>query len=89
MPDSGGSKVIDVLLVEDDEGDVLMTKEAFEYYKIRNRLHVVSDGDQALQFLRRTGPFDVITTELDLAEPESEQWISRSCESYIVPRRRG
>lgn len=38
---------------------------------------------------RRTGPFDVITTELDLAEPESEQWISRSCESYIVPRRRG
>jgi len=57
MPDCGGSKVIDVLLVEDDEGDVLMTKEAFEYHKIRNRLHVVSDGDQALQFLRRTGPF--------------------------------
>ena len=57
MPDCGGSKVIDVLLVEDDEGDVLMTKEAFEFHKIRNRLHVVSDGDQALQFLRRTGPF--------------------------------
>jgi CheY-like chemotaxis protein len=57
MPDCGGSRVIDVLLVEDDEGDVLMTKEAFEYHKIRNRLHVVSDGDQALQFLRRTGPF--------------------------------
>jgi len=51
------SRVIDVLLVEDDEGDVLMTREAFEYYKIRNRLHVVSDGDQALQFLRKTGPF--------------------------------
>jgi CheY-like chemotaxis protein len=57
MPDCGGSQVIDVLLVEDDEGDVLMTKEAFEYHKIRNRLHVVSDGDQALQFLHRTGPF--------------------------------
>ena len=51
------SRLVDVLLVEDDEGDVLMTKEAFEYYKIRNRLHVVSDGDQALQFLRQTGPF--------------------------------
>src|SRR5260370_28855800 len=51
------SRVIDVLLVGDDDGDVLMTREAFEYYKIRNRLHVVSDGDQALQFLRRTGPF--------------------------------
>src|SRR5260370_18534559 len=56
MTDYGDSKVIDVLLVEDDEGDVLMTREAFEYYKIRNRLHVVSDGDQALQFLRKTGP---------------------------------
>ena len=50
------SKVIDVLLVEDDEGDVLMTREAFEYYKIQNRLHVVSDGEQALQFLHRTAP---------------------------------
>jgi CheY-like chemotaxis protein len=49
--------VIDVLLVEDDEGDVLMTKEAFEYHKIRNRLHVVSDGEQALQFLRRIGTY--------------------------------
>jgi CheY-like chemotaxis protein len=57
MPEWGDSEVIDVLLVEDDEGDVLMTKEAFEYYKIRNRLHVVSDGEQALQFLRKTGPY--------------------------------
>jgi CheY-like chemotaxis protein len=51
------SRVVDVLLVEDDDGDVLMTKEAFDYYKIRNRLHVVHDGEQALQFLRRTGPY--------------------------------
>ncbi len=57
MSESGNPKVIDVLLVEDDEGDVLMTKEAFEYHKIRNRLHVVSDGEQALQFLRKIGPY--------------------------------
>ena len=57
MTDYSDSKLIDVLLVEDDEGDVLMTREAFEYYKIRNRLHVVSDGDQALQFLRNEGPY--------------------------------
>jgi CheY-like chemotaxis protein len=48
---------IDVLLVEDDEGDVLMTKEAFEYHKIGNKLHVVSDGEQALQFVRREGQY--------------------------------
>ena len=49
--------VIDILLVEDDDGDVLMTREAFEYHKIRNRLHVVNDGEKALQFLRRQGPY--------------------------------
>lgn len=49
--------VVDVLLVEDDDGDVLMTREAFEHHKIRNTLHVVNDGDQALQFLRRQGEY--------------------------------
>ena len=57
MADRDGLKPVDVLLVEDDEGDVLMTREAFEFYKIRNPLHVVTDGERALQFLRRTGPF--------------------------------
>jgi CheY-like chemotaxis protein len=57
MTEFDESRVIDVLLVEDDEGDVLMTREAFEYYKIHNRLHVVRDGEQALQFLHRTGPY--------------------------------
>jgi CheY-like chemotaxis protein len=57
MADQHDHKPVDVLLVEDDEGDVLMTREAFEFYKIRNPLHVVTDGEQALQFLRRTGPF--------------------------------
>jgi len=47
--------VIDVLLVEDDPGDALMTQEAFEHHKIRNSLHVVRDGVEALQFLRREG----------------------------------
>jgi CheY-like chemotaxis protein len=48
---------IDVLLVEDDEADALIIREAFEYYKIRNRLHVVTDGEQALQFLRKVPPY--------------------------------
>jgi CheY-like chemotaxis protein len=47
---------IDILLVEDDAGDVLMTKEAFEHHKIRNSLHVASDGVEALQFLRAEEP---------------------------------
>jgi CheY-like chemotaxis protein len=49
--------VIDVLLVEDDPGDVLMTREAFEEHKLRNTLHVVNDGVDAMAFLRRQGEF--------------------------------
>lgn len=49
---------IDILLVEDDPGDVLMTREAFEHHKIRNPLHVASDGVEALQFLNREGRFE-------------------------------
>ncbi|GAA3856946.1 response regulator [Saccharothrix violaceirubra] len=49
--------VIDVLLVEDDPGDALMTQEAFEHHKIRNLLHVVRDGVEALEFLRREGRY--------------------------------
>jgi CheY-like chemotaxis protein len=57
MTEHGECQAVDVLLVEDDPGDVLMTKEAFEHYKLRNVLHVVTDGEQALQFLRRTGGY--------------------------------
>jgi CheY-like chemotaxis protein len=57
MAESAVPDVIDVLLVEDDDGDVLMTREAFEHYRIRNRLHVVGDGEQALEFLRKTGRY--------------------------------
>jgi hypothetical protein len=55
VTDPASLKVIDVLLVEDDDGDVLMTREAFDHYKIRNTLHVVRDGEQAVRFLRREG----------------------------------
>jgi CheY-like chemotaxis protein len=57
MADDAQARVVNVLLVEDDPGDVLMTREAFEHHKLRNQLHVVNDGEQALQFLRRTGEY--------------------------------
>jgi CheY-like chemotaxis protein len=57
MTELMGCDVVDVLLVEDDQGDILMTREAFEHHKIQNKLHVVTDGEQALQFLRRIGEY--------------------------------
>ena len=57
MTEHGECQAMHVLLVEDDPGDVLMTREAFEYHKLRNVLDVVTDGEQALQFLRRSGDY--------------------------------
>ena len=62
-------KLIDVLLVEDDPGDVLMTREAFEDNKVANRLAVVSDGVSAMEYLRKQGPYaDAPTPDLVLLD---------------------
>ena len=47
----------DVLLVEDDPGDVLLTREAFEDHHLGLQLHVVGDGETAMRFLRRSDDF--------------------------------
>ncbi|CAO5233946.1 response regulator [Frankia sp. AgKG'84/4] len=62
----------DVLLVEDDPGDVLMTREAFADDRIGGVLHVVNDGIEAMAFLRREVPFtdapeaDLVLLDLNL-----------------------
>ena len=70
---------IEVLLVEDDPGDVLMTREAFAEHSIRNRLTVVSDGDEALAYLRRQGTYtsairpDLILLDLNLPRRDGRE----------------
>jgi len=61
--------VVDVLLVEGDPGDVLLIREAFEYNKVHNTLHVASDGVEALDFLyRRHGHEDAPRPDLVLLD---------------------
>jgi two-component system, chemotaxis family, response regulator Rcp1 len=63
---------IDILLVEDNPGDVRLTVEALKEGKVRNRLSVVEDGVEALAFLRHEGKYadaprpDVILLDLNL-----------------------
>jgi CheY-like chemotaxis protein len=70
---------IEVLLVEDDPGDVLMTREAFEEHKVRNHLNVVSDGADALAYVRRQGEFadaarpDLILLDLNLPKRDGRE----------------
>ena len=50
-------EAIDILLVEDNPGDVRLTKEALKEATFRNRIHVVSAGVEAIDFLRRQGAY--------------------------------
>jgi CheY-like chemotaxis protein len=70
---------IEVLLVEDDPGDELMTREAFAENKIGNRLHVARDGEEALDFLYQRGPHanaprvDLVLLDLNLPKYDGRQ----------------
>ena len=77
--ESGLGEPIEVLLVEDDPGDVMMTQEAFAEHKVRNQLRVVNDGVDALAYLRREAPYenavrpDLILLDLNLPRRDGRQ----------------
>jgi CheY-like chemotaxis protein len=70
--DSARARLIEILLVEDDPGDVMYTREVFAEHRIRNRLTVLTDGLDAVSYLRREGRFadaprpDVVLLDLNL-----------------------
>lgn len=74
---------IEILLVEDDAGDVLMTKEALADAKMMNNLHVVPNGEEAMQFLLREGPYadaprpGLILLDLNLPRVDGREVLAR------------
>lgn len=70
---------VEILLVEDNPADVDLTRETLEFAKIRNRLHAVSDGVEALAFLRRQSPYeeavrpDLILLDLNLPRKDGRE----------------
>jgi len=63
------SKPIEILLVEDNPGDVRLTREALYDARVNNSLHVVNDGVEAMAFLHREGQYaDAINPELILLD---------------------
>jgi CheY-like chemotaxis protein len=65
---------VDILLVEDNPGDILLTTEMLKEAKISNVVHVVKDGAEALEYLRKRGAFESAPTPdlvlLDLKLPK-------------------
>lgn len=76
MADGNGLSPVEILLVEDNPADVRLTKEALQEEKLHNNLSVVSDGAEALEFLRKKGKYAKATTPdlilLDLNLPKMD-----------------
>jgi two-component system, chemotaxis family, response regulator Rcp1 len=70
---------IEILMVEDNPGDIRLTVEALKEGKVRNRMHTVSDGEEALAYLRQQGPYaeaprpDMILLDLNLPKKTGQE----------------
>ena len=70
---------MEILLVEDNPGDVRLTKEALTEGKVYNNLHWAKDGVEALEFLRREGKYckaprpDIILLDLNLPKKDGRE----------------
>jgi chemotaxis family two-component system response regulator Rcp1 len=83
MPSLDAPRAIEILMVEDNPGDVRLTREALKGGKVLNRLHVVEDGVAALDFLYRRPPHedaprpDVILLDLNLPKMDGREVLSK------------
>lgn len=72
-------KPIEILLVEDNLGDIRLTQDALTNGKVRNNLHVVRDGVEAMDFLFKRGAFknairpDLILLDLNLPKKDGRE----------------
>ena len=79
MKATAHDKPIDILLVEDNQGDVRLTQEALKESKVRNALYVVSDGVEAIEFLRQERAYakvprpDLILLDLNLPRKDGRE----------------
>lgn len=85
---------VEILLVEDNPGDVLLTQKAFQASKLLNRLHVVGDGEAALKFLRQEGPYenavrpDLVLLDINLPKlsgPEVLEAVKADADLRVIP----
>jgi CheY-like chemotaxis protein len=92
MSPAPGSSSIEILLVEDNPGDVRLTQEALRESKVLNQLAVAKDGVEALEMLRREGPYanqprpDLILLDLNLPRKDGRELLADIKDDAILRR---
>jgi CheY-like chemotaxis protein len=83
---------IEILLVEDNPGDVRLTKEALKEGKVYSNLHTVKDGVEAMEFLRRQGKYqdaprpDIILLDLNLPRKDGREVLEEIKSDELLKR---
>ncbi len=83
---------IEILMVEDNPGDVRLTIEALKEGKVRNNLTTVEDGEAAMKFLRRQGPYskvprpDLVLLDLNLPKKNGREVLAEIKEDPDLKR---
>ena len=81
-------RVLQILLAEDNRGDVLLVRESLREHRIKHELHVVRDGQAALDYVGRMGGLDLILLDLNLPKIDGSTVLSelrQNPESARVP----
>lgn len=79
MSTHGTNEPVEILLVEDNPGDVRLTEEAFKEARIQNEIHSVRDGEEAMDFLNQRGEYedaprpDLMLLDLNLPKMNGEE----------------
>ncbi|MEX2589292.1 MAG: response regulator [Chitinophagales bacterium] len=74
-----GKGLLDILIIEDNSGDIVLTREAFEEVGLTERVHIAKDGEDALRFLYHQPPFenapvpDIILLDLNLPKKDGRE----------------
>lgn len=85
---------VQILLVEDNEGDIILTKEAFKEGKLTNIVNVVRDGEEAILYLKKEGIYnkqmrpDIILMDINLPKLDGKatlEYIKNHEEFRTIP----
>lgn len=83
---------VEILLVEDNDGDIFLTKKAFDKAKIANNIHVATDGEMAMEMLKKKGQFgemtkpDIVLLDINLPKKDGKQVLAEMKENELLKR---